>query len=524
MNNRRRNMLFLSVLVVFLTGAVYCIKSDEPVVIEKYITVQRFPNIKPDYTGTVIPPNIAPLNFIVEESGSHYYVKIHSKNGEDIEIFSKTPKIIIPIGSWKKLLRTNRSEKLYFDIYVKETNDDWKQFNTITNLIADADIDGYLVYRLINPLYSFWRNISIRQRNIQNYDESVIISNKSINGGCVNCHTFLKNSPDNMLMHIRSSLGPTMLIARNGVITNINSRTSFGTAAMAYSSWHPSGRLMAFSVNKVHQFFHTVGQKIRDVIDTDSAVGIYSLDSNTIITPASLSKPDLLETYPSWSPDGRYLYFCSAPITWSDRDKFPPEDYKEIRYDLMRISYEPETGTWGEPETILSAEETGLSITQPKVSPDGRFILFCMAEYGCFPIYQPSSDLYMMNLKNGQYKRLMINSDKCDSWHCWSSSGRWIVFSSKRLAYSFAKPYFSYINMNGEPSKPILLPQKDPTFYDSFLKTYNVPEFITQPVQVKRRVFEMAIRSPQNIIGIDPVTSATSPSSSSPEPYQQENR
>jgi len=315
-----------------------------------------------------------------------------------------------------------------------------------------------------------------------------------------------------------------MLIVRNGVITNINSRTSFGTAAMAYSSWHPSGRLMAFSVNKVHQFFHTVGQKIRDVVDTDSAVGIYSLDSNTIITPASLSKPDLLETYPSWSPDGRYLYFCGAPITWSDRDKFPPEDYKEIRYDLMRISYEPETGTWGEPETILSAEETGLSITQPKVSPDGRFILFCMAEYGCFPIYQPSSDLYMMNLKNGQYKRLSINSDKCDSWHCWSSSGRWIVFSSKRLAYSFAKPYFSYINMNGEPSKPILLPQKDPTFYDSFLKTYNVPEFITQPVQVKRRVFEMAIRSPQNIIGIGPVTSATSPASSSPEPYQQKNR
>ena len=116
-----------------------------------------------------------------------------------------------------------------------------------------------------------------------------------------------------MFIHTRSSLGPTMLMVRNGVVTNISSRTPFGSASMAYSSWHPSGRLIAFSVNNVNQFFHSVGSEIRDVVDLDSAVGIYSLDSNIIMTPENLSKRDRMETYPTWSPDGRYLYFCSAP-------------------------------------------------------------------------------------------------------------------------------------------------------------------------------------------------------------------
>jgi len=126
-----------------------------------------------------------------------------------------------------------------------------------------------------------------------------------------------------------------------------------------------------------------------------------------------------------------------------------------------------------------------------------------------------------MDLKTLQYKKLEINSDECDSWHSWSSSGRWIVFSSKRLANIFARPFFSYINENGKPSKPILLPQKDPTFYDSYIKTYNVPEFVTHPIQVNRREFEKAIHSPQEIIGVKSVTSATPGAPSTPEPYRQ---
>ena len=120
------------------------------------------------------------------------------------------------------------------------------------------------------------------------------------------------------------------------------------------------------------------------------------------------------------------------------------------------------TGQWGHAETVLSAEQTGLSILLPRVSPDGRFLLFCMCRYGCFPVYQPSSDLYMMDLATGRYSRLAINSEYSESWHSWSSNSRWIAFSSKRQGGLFTRTYLSYVDDDGTAYKPFVLPQRDP--------------------------------------------------------------
>jgi len=84
-----------------------------------------------------------------------------------------------------------------------------------------------------------------------------------------------------------------------------------------------------------------------------------------------------------------------------------------------------------------------------------------------------------MDLKSRKYRRLTCNSAQSDSWHCWSSNSRWIVFSSKRDNGWLARPYFSYIDANGREHKPFVLPQKDPAFYDTWLKTYNVPELVS---------------------------------------------
>jgi hypothetical protein len=149
----------------------------------------------------------------------------------------------------------------------------------------------------------------------------------------------------------------------------------------------------------------------------------------------------------------------------------------------MRISYDLQSGTWGELETVLSADETGKSILLPRISPDGRFLVFCMCKYGCFPIYQPTSDLYLMDLETGQHRRLPVNSDRSESWHSWSSNSRWLAFSSKRRDGLFTRTYFSYIDETGRAHKPFILPQEDPAFYDSCLKTYTVPELVTEPVK-----------------------------------------
>ena len=113
-------------------------------------------------------------------------------------------------------------------------------------------------------------------------------------------------------------------------------------------------------------------------------------------------------------------------------------------------------------ETVLAAEQTGLSITFPKISPDGRSALVTMSKYGCFPIHHSHADLYMVDLETGSFRRLAINSDRCESYHSWSTNGRWIVFSSKRWDDLLARPFFAYVDEDGKVYEPLVLPLEGP--------------------------------------------------------------
>jgi hypothetical protein len=472
------------------------------------------PNIAPDYSDITIPPNIAPLNFRILEKRQTYHVKIHSNHGSAIEILSRTGLIRIPFRKWRTLLDLNKGQKLLIDVYVKDKDNQWRQFQSIANTIAKEEIDGTLVYRFMKPIYKWWKDMGIYQRNLSDYDVSLILQGSSFGHGCLNCHSFVGNEPDTMTIGLRSSTyGSHTLLARDGDVEKIG-------AKWGYTAWHPSGRLAVYSINKVRQFFHTGGLEVRDVVDLDSAILCYHVESKKVVCPPELSDKNRLETYPTWSPDGRYLYYCSAPILWQDRNTIPPENYDKLKYDLRRIAYDPATDTWGKAETVLAADETGLSILLPRISPDGRFLLFCMCRYGCFPIYQPSSDLYLMDLATGKYRRLAVNSTYSESWHSWSGNSRWIAFSSKRRGGSLTKTYISYVDENGRVHKPFILPQKDPTYYDSLLETFSVPELISGRIKVNKSSLARAARSkPAELLDI-PITGAT-PQAVPSEPWRE---
>ena len=441
----------------------------------------------PDYSGVVIPPNIAPLNFKVEEPGVRYRVEIRSTRGDPLIIASRSAAIQIPAKPWQTLLRANAGEPLFWDVWVQAPQGLWGRFTMVTNFIARETIDNYLVYRRLKPLFNRFSNIGIYQRNLEIFDERPLLENSKIIGHpCLNCHTFLNHQPDTFALHIRDSkkLNP-MLLVRSNTVARVDK-------AMGYLSWHPSGRLLAFSANKLSLFCHTIStNETRDVFDAHSDLGIYWIDSNRVVMPPAIARQDRNETWPAWSPDGRYLYYCSAPV-------LPIEQFFNVRYDLMRVSFDIEHDRWGEPMIVVSAEQAGGSICQPKVSPDGRFVLFCLCRYGNFPIYQPS-DLWVMDLSTHETRRLEINSDQADSWHCWSSNGRWIVFSSKRLDGLFARPFFSYVDEQGRFHKPFLLPQEDPAYYDTCLQTFNVPELVQGPVTVKESELAQTVSKPKKV-------------------------
>lgn len=471
--------------------------------IEKYVEVSVKPGISPDYSDIVIPPNIAPMNFRILEQGQQYFARVHTGGNKAIDIFSKTGQVRIPLREWRALLSADKGSKIFFDVYVKDQEHGWRKFQSISNIIAEDDIDGYVVYRLMKPVYNWWKSMGIYQRNLVNYDESLVMHGRSFEEGCLNCHSFIGNDPDTMTIGLRSAAyGSSTLLIQNGTVSKIGSK-------WGYTAWHPSGTLAVYSINKVRQFFHTGRMEVRDVVDLDSALICYMVEDRKAICPSQLSEKNQLETYPTWSPDGRYLYYCSGQVLWEDRDAIPPENYKKLKYNLRRVRYDVRNNSWGQVETVLSAEETGLSILLPRISPDGKYLLFCMCEYGCFPAYQPSSDLYIMDLSTGRYQSLAINSRYSESWHSWSSNSRWIVFSSKCQDGLFTRTYLSYVDNDGKAHKPFVLPQRDPTYYDSLLKTYSVPELLRDRVRVRKSLLGRAARNEDCIAVEIPITAAT---------------
>jgi Tol biopolymer transport system component len=209
----------------------------------------------------------------------------------------------------------------------------------------------------------------------------------------------------------------------------------------------------------------------------------------------------MMETLPEWSHDGKYLYFCSAPQPKDMKFSFVyNKDYKNLKYSLMRIAYDAGSNKWGELETVISSSATGLSITQPKPSPDGRFLMFNMASYGNFSIYNITSDLYILDLRAGKYFKPEINSDRSDSYHAWSSNSKWVVFSSKRDDGIHTRLYFCHVDTNGNTSKPFVLPQEDPGFYSTDLLLYNVPEFVNAKVTFSQDILADASRNLENEI------------------------
>jgi dipeptidyl aminopeptidase/acylaminoacyl peptidase len=215
---------------------------------------------------------------------------------------------------------------------------------------------------------------------------------------------------------------------------------------------------------------------------------IFDAETNTVFKSPKIATEKNFETFPCWSPDGKSLYFCSARA-------LPQDKFDQIRYDLLRIAFNPGTMQLGEIDTIISANRIGKSISFPRISPDGKYLMFCMSNYGNFSIWHKESDLYLLNLESKEITKLDINSDQTESYHQWSSNGRWIVFSSRRRNGLYTRPYFSCFDKDGNAQKPFLLPQKDPGFYEDFLKSYNVPEFVTSKVDIDPRDLYEVIRS-----------------------------
>lgn len=484
----------LKAIYLLLLGIVTLVSCSHSVNIENSKQLQKLPAIYPDYNQVTIPPNIAPLNFNIDEEGQKYYVQISGDEGDPIQLQSSDTKVDIPIKKWHNLLAKNAGGKIEISVSVQDEARQWNTYLPMEMTVAKEKIDSHLAYRLINVAYVLWRKMGLYQRDLTTFDEKPIMVNRNSDGNCMNCHSFSHNDPDYMMFHMRSTFGGTVISTPDSVF-KINSKTDYTIGAGGYPAWNPDGEHIAFSIDAVHQFFHAVEKK-NDIYDRASDLIVYNVKTNTITTDPAISTV-LREAMPHWSPDGKFLYFCRAPKL-SDTLA-----YNETYYDLFRIAFDPETDTFGKLDTIMLASETKRTISFPRISPDGKYILLTLASYGYFTIFNETADLYLLNLETKKLEVYPFNSKTVESYHTWSSNSHWFVFSSKRIDGTTTRPFISYVGNDGSFGKPFVLPQKDPLFYQSFKTNYNVPELITGEVNIDHLKLLDVVRGAPDKVAFD---------------------
>jgi dipeptidyl aminopeptidase/acylaminoacyl peptidase len=443
------------------------------------IRLDRVPVIFPDYTGITVPVNIAPLNFEMREEGEKFYAMLEGENGTVLKRKSRESQFRIPARRWAGFLMENQGSQVAVKVFSKEGNL-WTSYKPFVINVAAESIDPYLVYRLIPPGYETWSSMGLYERDLTSFRETAVIENRNIEDNCVNCHSFSNGSSENMLFHIRGSVGGTV-IKHGDDIEKVDLKREEMLSGGVYPSWHPSGDYIAFSTNRIEQYFHAHTEMTIEVLDRQSDLILYHVDSKEITHVPGTEGDVYMETYPSWSPDGKILYFSRT-----NADMTTPFD--SIRYDIYRIAFHPEQGTFGETEPVLLASQQAKSASFPRISPDGRYLLCTLHDYGTFPIWHKEADLCLVDLSTGRSDSpANVNSGDTDSYHTWGQNSRWIVFSSRRYDGRYTKLYISYMNKEGQFQKAFLLPQRDPGMYDSFFYSYNRPELITGPIQTRSR-------------------------------------
>jgi len=480
--------------ILLLTG-VLCFTGCSPNLNDNTQQINSLPAISPDYSNITIPPNIAPMNFSVLEEGKYYKVTATSgATGFQVNIKSADGIIRFPEKSWKKLIQESIGDSIEFRVFsIRSRKNNPQEYKKFYMSVAREPIDPYLAYRLIPPGYYSWSKIRIVQRSLESFSEESVIENQMLEMNCVNCHSFNQNNKDRFMVHIRGSKGGTYF-AEDGKITKRELKIESMPGGATYPSWHPEGRFIAFSSNQVRQSFYAHSSKSIEVFDLVSSLILYDLAKNETINIADQDSTKYLQTFPSWSPDGKYLYFCQA-LQGKTEGNPSLDDIKSIKYNLVRIPFDSESRSFGESEIVFNAEEIGKSTSFPRISPDGKYLVFTLHDYGTFPIWHKEADLHILDLENMSSRKMDLNSDETDSYHSWSSNGKWLVFSSKRTDGRSTRPQFAYFDSWDKTGKPFILPQKDPTFYDRMIESFNIPEFVNGRISFNPRDFEAAAKT-----------------------------
>lgn len=356
----------------------------------------------------------------------------------------------------------------------------------------------------IRPLAPYAvRLIRWRLRDIGETNSRVVLEDLPM---CANCHSFssdgktlgmdLDGVQNNKGLYALSPVSAALSIRREDVIqwSTAEGRLPGGIRVGFMSQVSPDGQFVVTTIDPSasaknaqppaspasvpSSIYYVANFKdyrfLQVFYPTRGILGWYSRATDILQPLHGADDPGLVQMGGVWSPDGSYLVFARAAA----RDPYPPgapaakfaNDPHElqIRFDLYRVPFNG--GRGGTPEAIAGASEDGMSNSFPKVSPDGRWIVFVKSRNGM--LMRPDSLLYIVPASGGRARRMRCNTRLMNSWHSFSPNSRWLVFSSKSRS-PYTQMYLTHIDSEGNDSPAILIEKTT-----AANRAVNIPEFV----------------------------------------------
>jgi tetratricopeptide (TPR) repeat protein len=309
---------------------------------------------------------------------------------------------------------------------------------------------------------------------------------------CGNCHSF---SNDGSVLGLDVDYGndkgayailpvsKQMVLNDEKIITWNDYRKNDGEATFGLlSKVSPDGRYVISTVKDRAVFVATPDIWFSQLFfPIKGILVVYDTEKGTYKALPGADDPEYVQSNPTWSPDGKSVVFARTKAYKKDvvanatsvllSEKDVPEfvnDKEPFKFDLYRVPFND--GRGGKAEPIEGASHNGKSNYFAKFSPDGKWIVFCKAEN--YMLLMPDSELYIIPAEGGEARRLRANTPRMNSWHSWSSNGRWLVFSSKANT-AYTQLFLTHIDEDGESTPPVVLER-----FTGSDRAANIPEFV----------------------------------------------
>jgi Tfp pilus assembly protein PilF len=334
--------------------------------------------------------------------------------------------------------------------------------------------------------------IAWRIRNVAEPSSRVVMEDLH---SCANCHSFSGNGktlgidmdgPENDKgIYALAQVRPHMTIRNEDMISWSSFRAGPGSPLREgfMSQVSPDGRYVATTIrppgDKNGQIYYLADFEdyrfLQVFYPTRGIVAWYDRERRTMQPLPGADDPRYVQSGAVWSPDGKYLVFARAVA----KDPAPSSNGKmatyandpaelPIQYDLYRIPFNG--GLGGKAEPIAGASHNGMSNSFPKISPDGKWIVFVQARNG--QLMRPDSQLYIVPAAGGAARRMNCNTSLMNSWHSFSPNSRWLVFSSKSRS-PYTQMFLTHIDTDGNDSPAILIENST-----AANRAVNIPEFV----------------------------------------------